>query len=1198
MAKKDYYDTLGVDENATTEEIKKAYRKKAMEHHPDRNNGSKKSEEKFKKIAEAYEILVDPMKRQQYDGKGKTGSGNGNSGGGSGNVPPKKPIFGEFYSIGSDGRLYINDAQLIDFWEKAGWRWVRIGGGKHLVRIQNNIINFSDTGEIIRFVRQWIKSLSYHLGYGINRNMLCNQVIANSRYLFEKVRFEYIKEEGIHFIQDTKDVCYFFYRNCVVKVTKSGVAVIPYDKLNGLVWGHRIKDRNFIAIEVKPLESEIERLLFNISGQDKGRYRSLITLIGYILHSYKDPGNAIAIILLDEKVGETGTANGGTGKGMISMIFYHTRSTVILLGKNFTAKRIFAFQRVETGTQVLVLQDVDSNENFENFYNLITDGITVEQKYKGEIYIPFEESPKFFITANNVMKAPTGHSTDRRKKEFEVSDWYGPARSPKDEFGHSLYNDWDEAEWNRFDNVVVKYAQFYLKFGIIDPPKINIESRRIMREVGEEFVEFMEDKLLEGVTKFNKKGIHEEFTKAYPDLRIYYRSPNKTTKKMKQFFVFKGIPFDEYPTATKKYIIIEPDKNNIPANGAPTATVPPPSDVPAGTNAPLTIHDVAHQYKVVKTAEDRKALIAELTKQKCFALDTETTGLDYSTLDIKGLSIAFKPHEAYYIPLPEDTDKAKKILAEFAPVFANTAIEKVLHNYKFDAQVLKKYSIHIGGKVFDTMLASYLCNPDGKRHGLKLVTLERLNYKQIEYTDLFSYNDKYKSIHDIPLQQLAEYAAEDADFTLQLKPLLEKELKDKGLMNLFTKVEVPLAMVLGDMEAEGIKVDAQALRELNMEAIAEMKVLAEKIYSLAGETFNIDSPRQLSKILFEKLCIEPTGDKTESGQHSTAADALDKIKDSHAIVPLIILYNKISSLSSTFMEKLPTQVNPFTDRVHTHLNQTVASTGRLSSSDPNLQAIPKQAHGYGQHIRKAFVPRDENHVLVAADFSQIELRIAAHYSEDATLIEAYRKGEDIHTITAAKVYGVPVEDITKDDYRRKAAKAVSFGIIYGMSAFTLAQRLTRDTGKPVTESEAKEVIESYFATYPGIKKYKETAIFNAVSKGYAETLMGRKRFLPNVNSYDPAKRRQAERNAVNTPIQGSSADIIKVAMINIHRELAERKLSSRLVLSVHDELLLDVPKDELQTVLALVKDKMENAVTLKVPLVVDIKHGNNWYEAH
>ncbi|MGP8214249.1 MAG: DNA polymerase I [Bacteroidia bacterium] len=1199
MAKKDYYSILGIDRNATADEIKKAYRKKAMQHHPDRNPNDKDAADKFKEIAEAYDVLGDPKKRKQYDRTGHSGIGGGKSSNTSSNSGSIiDPIFGEFYTITPKGKLVIDDAQLIDFIEKCGWRWITIGGGKRLVRIRKNIVENSDTGEIVRYIRQWVMNvLPRDLGNDVTKNELLSKIVGRSRNLFEKVRFEFIKQEEVRFVEDTKDTAYFFFGNGAAQVTKEDITMIPYESLNGLVWRHAISNKTVTLVQVKPLESEIEQFLFNVSGRDKSRYQSLITLIAYIIHSYKDPANAFAIILVDQEIGETGDANGGTGKGLISNIFKFVRSTIIVPMKNFSIKRTFAFQRVQPGTKVVVLQDVNSKEDFENYYNLITDDWTTEQKHKGEICIPFEEAPKVLFTGNDVMKGPSGNSSDRREVTFEVSDYYGPNHTPKDDFGHNLFNDWDDAEWNLFHNIIMKFMKIYLTFGVKRPPQINIASRKIMKTIGPEFYEYMEDKLLEGTVRFHKKEIHDEFIKAYPDLRVFFRSPNKTTKKIKQFLAFKGIPFYEHPAATKKFIIITPNKEVVPPSTVPPAGEPS-VNAPAETSQVKTIKDVAHQYHIVNTADKRKNLIAELERQTCFAFDTETTGLEYATLEIRGLAIAFKPNEAYYVPLPKNKEQAKKVLAEFAHLFTNPLIEKIAHNYKYDQQVLKKYGIAVSGKIFDTMLAHYLCNPDSKKHGLKLVTLEMLNYQQIEYNDLFDKDAKSRSIDKVPLNKLAEYSAEDVDFTLQLKPLLEKDLCEKDLLELFTNIEVPLATVLGDMEEEGIKVDAQALRELNMEAQAEMKTLEEQVYELAGETFNINSPRQLSKILFQKLGLESQGEKNASGDYSTAATEIDKLKDAHPIIPIIIKYNKISSLSSTFMEKLPNQVNPFTGRVHTNFNQAVTSTGRLSSSSPSVQNIPKQAHGFGQHIRKAFVGRDDNHVIVAADYSQIELRIAAHFSGDTTLIQAYLRDDDIHTLTAAKVFGVPISEITKDDNRRKVAKSVSFGILYGMGTYTLAQRLTRETGKLVTELEAKEIIESYFTTYPGIKQFSDDAIFNAVSKGYAETLMKRKRFLPDINSYDSAKRSAAKRNAVNTPIQGSSADIIKIAMVNIHKELAERKLNTRMVLQVHDELLFDVPKDELDEVLVLVKDKMENAVTLKVPLTVDIKYGKNWFEAH
>ena len=602
-----------------------------------------------------------------------------------------------------------------------------------------------------------------------------------------------------------------------------------------------------------------------------------------------------------------------------------------------------------------------------------------------------------------------------------------------------------------------------------------------------------------------------------------------------------------------------------------------------------TLETTDHNYQLVDSQEKRKILISELEKINSFCFDTETTSLNELDARILGVSFSFEKGKAFYVNMPDDFEETKKILNEFNPIFSSDKIEKVAQNLKYDLKVLLKYGIKIAGPQFDTMLAHYLVNPDG-RHSMDILAEKYLNYKPISITSLIGKKGKNQlSFSDVPIEKAKEYACEDADITFQLKQKIYKELMDKQLAHLMIRLEMPLVPVLSDVEIEGIRVDDKFLKDYSIELERMSNEIEKSIYEMSGMTFNIASPKQLGEVLFDHLKIDAKAKKTKTGQYKTDEATLEKLSAENQVVSDILNYRKISKLRSTYVDALPKLIHPKTGRVHTNFSQAVAATGRLSSTNPNLQNIPIRTD-LGKEIRKAFVPRDENHTLLAVDYSQIELRIVASIAEDKGMIEAFNNNMDIHTATASKVFGVSLEDVTKD--QRYKAKSVNFGLIYGQGAFGLAQNLK------ISRTESRELIDAYFEQFSGVKKYMEDTINFCRENGYVKTIMGRKRFIPDINSNNQTVVGFAERNAINAPIQGSAADMIKLAMINIHRRLTTMQTGAKMILQVHDELLFDVPKKELDNIQTIIKHEMEIAMPLKVPVVAEAGNGNNWLEAH
>ena len=602
-----------------------------------------------------------------------------------------------------------------------------------------------------------------------------------------------------------------------------------------------------------------------------------------------------------------------------------------------------------------------------------------------------------------------------------------------------------------------------------------------------------------------------------------------------------------------------------------------------------TIKDFNVNYSLLTDLEQIKSLADTLLEQKQYSFDTETSSLDPHNSYLVGLSFAFQKHQAFYIPIPKEKDKAKRILEILKPVFTNKQVLKIGQNIKFDLIVLHYNGVEVKGPFFDTMVAHYLLFPE-RKHNLDYLAETYLGYKTIHIEELIGKKGKNQgSMSNLSSEKIKDYACEDADITFQLKEILEKEIFIQQMDKLFYELEMPLLYVLYQMEITGVKLDVEFLKKYRKEIVDRILNIEKQIFNLARTEFNISSTKQLGKILFENLKITNKPKLTKTKQYSTSEDELLKLKDAHPIIPLILEYRTLKKLLNTYIDTLPKLVNTRTNRIHTSFNQTITQTGRLSSNNPNLQNIPIRTEE-GRQIRKAFVASSDSHLILDADYSQIELRIMAHLSQDPNMIEAFRSGEDIHTMTAAKIFKVSPDKVTPQ--MRYKAKSANFAIIYGSSAFGLSQNLN------ISRTEAKTLIDSYFRTYPKVQEYMKKVIEEARKNEYVMTLMGRRRYLHDINSKNHNVRANAERTAINTPIQGSAADIIKLAMINIYRRFEQEKVEAKMIIQVHDELVFDVPIHEIEKVKQIIKHEMENAVKLSVPLSVDMGQGKNWYEAH
>lgn len=626
---------------------------------------------------------------------------------------------------------------------------------------------------------------------------------------------------------------------------------------------------------------------------------------------------------------------------------------------------------------------------------------------------------------------------------------------------------------------------------------------------------------------------------------------------------------------------------DTPSEEKPTINVKAP---PAHSVADKNINNTPHTYHLVDTSEKRVKLIELLKKQKEFCFDTETTGLDPNEAELVGISFSVEPGEAYYVPVPEDQELARTLIGEFKQVLEDPSTGKIAQNLKYDAIILKWYGIELQGSFFDTMIAHYLIEPE-LRHNMDYMAETYLKYKPVSIETLIGKKGKNQlSMREVDIEKVVEYAAEDADITLQLKEELAPALREAGMQELYDSMEAPLIRPLVDMEYEGINLDIDFLNEYSKELAVQIQELEQKIYDTAGVRFNIGSPKQVGEVLFEKMEIPYRWRKTKSGQYSTSEEKLAEMAKENPIVDDILRYRGLMKLKSTYVDALPKMVNPRTGRIHSSFNQTITATGRLSSNNPNLQNIPVRTPE-GARVREAFIPRDDEHVLLAADYSQIELRLIAEISGDEAMLEAFQKGQDIHRATAARVFDTPYDEVSRE--QRYRAKTVNFAIIYGAGATNLSQQLD------IKRTEASELIEQYFNKYSGIKNYMEETVRKAREDGFVTTMMGRRRFLRDINAHSSMQRSMAERMAINTPIQGTAADMIKIAMIHVHEAFEKEGFRSRMILQVHDELVFDAHVEELESIKPIIEEKMKNAIpNLKVPILVEMGEGPNWLEAH
>ena len=676
-------------------------------------------------------------------------------------------------------------------------------------------------------------------------------------------------------------------------------------------------------------------------------------------------------------------------------------------------------------------------------------------------------------------------------------------------------------------------------------------------------------------TKFKLKNPNsDKLNKIFEELE--FKRIKETTQKL--FFVSNKDIVDL--KKTKKTQTIEGSQTNMFENF---------EDEKNGEGELKNIDTLKHFYQTINTSLGVDLFLSKLLKQNIVSFDTETTSLDALNAELVGIAFSWERSTGYYLPFPENRNQSQALILKLKPFFESEKIKKIGHNLKYDIKVLTNYSVYVRGPLYDTMIAHYLINPDG-RHNLDFLAEKYLKYKCKPISDLIGPRGKnQKNMRDVLIENQKEYAVEDADITLQLKnyfDLLNKDIQNEKLLN---EVEFPLIKILSKMETEGFNLDSKFLGEMETDLNKEIKEIEKIIFEKAGESFNLSSPKQLGVVLFEKLKLVEKPKKTKTGQYSTSEEVLSLLAKKHKIIDDILNWRSLNKLQTTYVKALPEEINTKTKRIHTVFNQAVASTGRLTSNKPNLQNIPIRTKK-GQLIRKAFIPRDKNHLIICADYSQIELRIIASLSEDLNMIKAFNQGKDIHLSTAAKVYNIPEDSVTRR--QRSNAKTVNFGIIYGVSAFGLSQQTD------LNRIESKEMIDTYYRSYPKLKEYMSSQIQHARENGFVSTLLNRRRYLNDINSQNAVVRGAAERTAINAPIQGSAADIIKLAMIQIDKKIYEEKLQSRMILQVHDELVFDVPKEEKDVLSKIVKEEMENALVLKVPLVVDLGTGDNWLEAH
>lgn len=1081
----------------------------------------------------------------------------------------KSPVF--WYE--EKGKVKADYVKFVKLMNLLGFYLQKQGNHYQYVCIEKNIVSIVGKPEMKEKIEKYFDdNVPEILFEKYNKESLRRNIYMNDRNLYSRGNLEYLPKFYQPTLQDTVDTCYLTFQNCYVEITKNKVVVGKHKDLPLPVWEPQIINRYFKKQRSKSKISEWEQFISDVCKGDASRMKALMCTLGYLIHTYKNPSDSKISVFLDEQIGDMDEAHGGTGKSLTLSILNRYRNTVTIDGKNFKKEYNHLWQDVTLATQLIVIDDASRYFDFERLYSIITGSMQVNPKTISGFTIPFENSPKLAITTNYSLRGSGGHSEERRKHELEFSETYGPNMDPRKRFGHSLIYDWSDKEWNLCDNFIIECIQFYLQYGLVKSPIINRELRNLVGKTSSDFVQFMDNKMDQGIRKFHKINTYQEFTDENPDFKFKLKT-NTLTKWIKRYLEFKKMEYIQTPVNKKTYIEIISDNGGDESNKPTTPTEKPSKK----------------KYKVVENKKGRTTLIKKLVQQQEVCFDVETTSKNAMEAELVGMAFSTKANEGFYVPIPADEQEAVAMVKEFVSIFNNKKIELIGHNIKYDLTVMKRYNITVSCSIFDTMLACYVCSPDTplKELGLKYLTKKHLGITQTSFEDVVGSGKDEKLLRDIPEDIVGEYACQDVDYTLQLKQIFEKELTDKHLIDLFNDVDAPLIPVLTELDVNGVNIDLGVLKSLD-EGLNKSKLKYKlEIKKIAGRELNINSSEQLKELLIDELGLQHPGDKTSKGALSMAKNVLEKMEGEHDVVKLITSCKEAEKLMSDFTQKLPKMINKRTGRLHAVMQNTTTGTGRLSCANPNFQGFPKH-NPLGRRIRESVIP-STNNILLTADLSQIQLRLIAHQSGDARMITLFNENADIHRSTAAKVFSITENKVTEE--QRSLAKAVNFGLCFGITEHGLA----KNTGRSI--AEAREFIERYFEEFPGVKKYMEDAIYAVHEKGYSTTIKGRKRFIKEINSYGFARKR-AENKAINSPIQGSEADYMKIAMLNIHNAIKKEKLNTKMILCVHDELVFDVPKNEKRKVFKIVKYEMENAIKLKVPVMVDACFGNNWLETH
>ena len=1058
----------------------------------------------------------------------------------------------EFTTKSQRGNHSIDYYKFSQLLVELGFVKVKIHDVTRLAHIEGKIVDLVDREFVNEEVLKFLESDEFRVSNPDYEKIL-SAVYKESSKLFGIANLENLPVSDIKFLKDDENQTFIAFKNGVVRIDKNSIDLLDYDQLPGYILKQRIKCFEF---KKDYINCAYQEFLWKALGQNLSRYKSFVSTVGYLVNRYKNPSNPKLVFLIDELADESNMADGGRGKTLLLKALNYVTNVVEISGKDHKINSNHPFQSVDETTDLVVINDLVKTENFESYYNRATEGFVINKKYKKEIVIPFESSPKIAFTSNNLIRFPQGNSSDRRKHEVEISGYYGSHLTPEQDLEHKLFVDWNEQEWTAFFNYIAWCVQYFHCFGLIESPEINIGYRRVLTEVGPELFEFLTEKEIETSDVINVKDLYGEYKDGNYVNRRFLPNIGNYSRKVKRYLQFKGREICTKSKSGLSKIILQAQQSKEPKEDNKT------------------------KYVEVVSEEQLQQTVSELTgKDLCF--DFETSCLDIYKSKVLGLAVQSDMKTAYYIPFNKGLLQ-EQIIKKITPLFDDRSTKKIGHNIKFDIQVLFKLGIGIKGEIHDTMIQHYVLFPTHKKRGLKELSKQFFDHNQLTFDQL----TKGKSLEEIDSAKVVNYACDDTNYTLKLfhhfSSLLDPDLtevynRDRGLIS-----------VLAKMEFQGVQIDLDQVNELERVLACELQLIESDFPS----DLNLSSPKQVSDYLFSHCGITPKEPVKDNGTYSTSKLALSKIAGGNPIVDSILKHREIKKVLDTFIPALKS-VNQVTGRIHCNFNQAVTVTGRLSSSNPNLQNIPNRSKG--GKLRSCFTASKGN-VLIGVDYSNIEMRVIAILSKDAKLLEAYKNGIDVHKLTASKLFDVEMGSVTNN--QRAVAKTVNFGLIYGMSSKGLRQRLQQAIGKELPLDQCKQFREKFFKLYSGIKSYHSSLMESCTKQEAAFTFFGRKRPIPLIVSDNSYERQKAKRHAMNTPIQGTAADIIRIAMVEIDKQIEQRGLDSKMILQVHDELLFDVPQSEEIEMTSIIKQQMINVGDFEIPLDIDLKVGQNWGEVH